>query len=62
MMVGKFRGHPSSLCPHYETFLYEERFVNLFECSLVLADSRSYGVGTDRPALEILDNGPKDSV
>ena len=56
MPVCKLSRLPSARSTHYESFLYKERFVYLFQCALILAYYRSYNVGSDRTTLELCDD------
>ncbi len=52
MPVSKLRRLTSARSPYYKALLYKERLIDLFQRSLVLPYSRSYGIGPDRTSLE----------
>ena len=52
MLVCKICRFPPPRSSVDESLLYKERFVYLFEGSLILTHSSGYGIGTDRSSLE----------
>ncbi len=62
MVVGQF-GHFTSARRAFQKSLFdEERFINFLDGSGLLADSGRYGVQSDRPTLELLDDGRQNLV
>ena len=59
MPVRKFSRFPTPWSPHDESFLDEERLVNLFKSTLVLTYRRSDRIGSDRSSLELRYDGLK---
>lgn len=59
MFIGQFRYFTPARSTLQETFLYQERFINLFDGACIFTQSRSNSRQTYRTAFEFIDNRTK---
>lgn len=59
MFIGQFRYFTATRSTLQETFLYQERFINLFDGACIFTQSRSNSRQAYRTAFEFIDNRTK---